>query len=77
MSALLSVEGLRVSFTTYGRTVEVLKGVSLEVPAGGHVALVGESGSGKSVTMKAIMGLLPQPPARIHAGRSCLTGATC
>ena len=69
MSALLSVRDLRVSFTTYGRTVEVLKGVSLDVPEGAQIALVGESGSGKSVTMKAIMGLLPQPPARIHSGQ--------
>ncbi len=74
MSAILSVEGLRVSFTTYGRTSEVLKGVTLAVPSGGQVALVGESGSGKSVTMKAIMGLLPQPPARIHAGRIMFDG---
>jgi peptide/nickel transport system ATP-binding protein len=74
MSALLAVRDLRVSFTTYGRTVEVLKGVSLDVPAGAQVALVGESGSGKSVTMKAIMGLLPQPPARIHEGSILFDG---
>jgi len=42
--------------------------VSLEVPARRHVALVGESGCGKSVTMKAIMGLLAEPPARIVDG---------
>lgn len=74
MSALLRVEDLRVSFTTYGRTTEVLHGVSLEVPEGAHIALVGESGSGKSVTMKTIMGLLPQPPARIHSGRILFDG---
>ena len=74
MTALLSVQNLSVSFTTYGRTAQVLKDVSLDVPQGGHVALVGESGSGKSVTMKAIMGLLPQPPARIHAGKIIFEG---
>ena len=74
MTSLLSVQALSVSFTTYGRTAEVLKGVSLDVPQGAQVALVGESGSGKSVTMKAIMGLLPQPPARIHAGRIIFDG---
>ena len=74
MSALLSVQDLRVSFTTYGRTVEVLKGVSLDVPEAAQIALVGESGSGKSVTMKTIMGLLPQPPARIHSGRILFDG---
>ena len=72
--SLLSVEGLRVSFSTYGRTTEVLKGVSLQVPAGSQVALVGESGSGKSVTMKAIMGLLPRPAAKVTAGRILFDG---
>lgn len=72
--SLLSVENLRVSFTTYGRTTEVLKGVSLQVPAGSQVALVGESGSGKSVTMKAIMGLLPRPAAKVTAGRILFDG---
>jgi ABC-type dipeptide/oligopeptide/nickel transport system ATPase component len=39
------------------------------------VALVGESGSGKTVTMKAIMGLLRQPPARISNGEIFYDGA--
>jgi ABC-type dipeptide/oligopeptide/nickel transport system ATPase component len=72
--SLLAVEDLRVSFTTYGRRSEVLRGVSLAVPEGSQVALVGESGSGKSVTMKAIMGLLPIPPARIEGGRIMFDG---
>jgi peptide/nickel transport system ATP-binding protein len=67
--ALLSVQDLSVEFTTYGRTEQVLHGVSLDVPAHSHVALVGESGSGKTVTMKAIMGLLRHPPAAITGGR--------
>ncbi len=66
--ALLSVRNLSVDFTTYGRTNYVLHEVSLDVPAHSHVALVGESGSGKTVTMKAIMGLLRTPPARISNG---------
>jgi ABC-type dipeptide/oligopeptide/nickel transport system ATPase component len=66
--ALLSVRNLSVQFTTYGQTVEVLKGVSLDVPARSQIALVGESGSGKTVTMRAIMGLLRTPPAKITGG---------
>ncbi|TCQ22950.1 ABC transporter ATP-binding protein [Rhizobium sp. PP-CC-3G-465] len=72
---LLRVENLSVSFTTYGQTVPVLHGVSLDVPARSQVALVGESGSGKTVTMKAIMGLLRQPPARITSGAIYYDGA--
>ena len=69
MTALLSVRDLSVDFTTYGQTNQVLQGVSLDVPAHAQIALVGESGSGKTVTMKAIMGLLRQPPARITGGQ--------
>ncbi len=74
MTALLSVQNLSVSFTTYGRRSQVLQGVSLDVPEGAQIALVGESGSGKTVTMKTIMGILPQPPARIEAGRIMFDG---
>lgn len=76
---LLSVRNLGVTFSSYGRDNQVLHGVSLDVPAHSQVALVGESGSGKTVTMKAIMGLLRHPPARItsgeifYAGRDLLT----
>ena len=66
--ALLSVRNLSVQFTTYGQTNQVLKGVSLDVPARSQIALVGESGSGKTVTMRAIMGLLRTPPAKITGG---------
>ena len=69
MTALLSVRDLSVEFTTYGQTNQVLHGVSLDVPAHAQIALVGESGSGKTVTMKAIMGLLRQPPAHIRSGQ--------
>ncbi|MBB3459012.1 ABC-type dipeptide/oligopeptide/nickel transport system ATPase component [Rhizobium sp. BK313] len=72
---LLRVSNLSVEFSTYGRTSRVLHGVSLDVPARSQVALVGESGSGKTVTMKAIMGLLRQPPASIANGEIYYDGA--
>ncbi len=67
--ALLSVRDLSVDFSVYGRSVSVLRAVSLDVAERSHVALVGESGCGKSVTMRAIMGLLREPPARMTGGR--------
>ena len=73
-AALLSVRGLSVDFSVYGRRAEVLRGVSLDVPEHSHVALVGESGCGKSVTMRAIMGLLREPPARIVGGSISFDG---
>jgi len=65
---LLAVRSLSLDFVSDGRRTQILREVSLDVPARRHVALVGESGCGKSVTMRAIMGLLSTPPARVLGG---------
>ncbi|PYO55805.1 MAG: ABC transporter ATP-binding protein, partial [Candidatus Rokuibacteriota bacterium] len=52
---LLSVNNIEV---IYDHVILVLKGVSLQVPEGGTVALLGANGAGKSTTLKAISGLL-------------------
>jgi branched-chain amino acid transport system ATP-binding protein len=61
----LSVENIEV---VYQHTVQVLRGLSLEVPRGAIVALLGSNGAGKTTTLKAISGLLPLEVGRIHAG---------
>ncbi len=53
--ALLSVNNIEV---IYDHVILVLKGVSLEVPEGGIVALLGANGAGKTTTLKAISNLL-------------------
>ncbi|HET9958553.1 MAG TPA: ABC transporter ATP-binding protein [Polyangiaceae bacterium] len=63
---LLSIEDLRVEFTTESGSVTALCGVDLALEAGQFAALVGESGSGKSVTALAVLGLLG-PNARRRA----------
>ena len=63
MSALAELDDLRVRFGP----VAAVRGVSLRVMPGEVVCLLGESGSGKSVTMRALMRLLP-PTARIEGG---------
>ena len=55
MKPLLSVNNIEV---IYDHVILVLKGVSLQVPEGGIVALLGANGAGKSTTLKAISGLL-------------------
>jgi peptide/nickel transport system ATP-binding protein len=71
---LLAIRDLHLAFDGYGGTLRVLDGVSLEVSEGEKVGLVGETGCGKTTTMKALMGLLPQPPARITGGQALFEG---
>lgn len=57
---LLEVDGLVITTTgPNGETVRLIDDVSFTVHDGEVVGIVGESGSGKSLTMLAVMGLLP------------------
>ena len=56
---ILKVDDLRISFRAYGGMVRAVRGVSFELRRGETLAIVGESGSGKSVSIKAVMGILP------------------
>ena len=54
-NSILSVNNVEV---IYDHVILVLKGVSLEVPKGGIVAILGANGAGKTTTLKAISNLL-------------------
>ena len=58
-SALLSVEGLQVRLPTTAGLVTVVDGVDFEVERGQVFGLAGESGSGKTISVLALLGLLP------------------
>jgi oligopeptide/dipeptide ABC transporter ATP-binding protein len=70
---ILAVRDLSVSVRTRHGVHQVLDQVSLEVMAGQAVGVVGESGSGKSLTLRAIMGLLPEN-VRVTGGRILFKG---
>jgi oligopeptide/dipeptide ABC transporter ATP-binding protein len=71
---LLQVSDLHVQIASRRGLVRAVDGVSLQVAPGQAVGLVGESGSGKSMTLRAILGVLP-PEARITSGQIMFEGA--
>jgi oligopeptide/dipeptide ABC transporter ATP-binding protein len=66
-SAVLTVTGLEVSVARGPRRLLAVDDVGFEVPEGGSLGVVGESGSGKSLTLRALMALLP-PSVRVERG---------
>jgi len=62
---LVEVEGLHVKFTSRHEIVEAVNGVSFTLGYGEVLCIIGESGSGKSVTMRALMSLLPKRRSEI------------
>ena len=69
--ALLSVNNIEV---VYNRVALVLKGVSLDVPRGGIVALLGGNGAGKTTTLRAISNLLEAERGRVTKGEIAFAG---
>jgi branched-chain amino acid transport system ATP-binding protein len=64
-AAVLKVNNIEV---IYNHVILVLKGVSLEVPEGGIVALLGANGAGKTTTLKSVSGLLRSERGEVTKG---------
>ena len=70
----LEVKDLVVEYTAGGQVIHAVNGISLELQRGKVLGLVGETGAGKTTTAKAIMRILPDPPARVVGGEILLDG---
>lgn len=71
VAPLLDVRDLNVAFSGERGTVHAVNGVSFQLEAGRVLGLLGESGSGKSVTMRALLRILPENRARISGSIHC------
>ncbi len=71
-AAILEVNNIEV---VYNHTVQVLRGLSLAVPAGRIVALLGSNGAGKSTTLKAISNILGFERGAVTGGAIRFDGA--
>lgn len=70
-NTLLNVNGIEV---IYNHVILVLKGVSLQVPEGGIVALLGGNGAGKTTTLRAVSNLLAGERGEVTKGTIELRG---
>ncbi|HEU4652301.1 MAG TPA: ATP-binding cassette domain-containing protein, partial [Croceibacterium sp.] len=71
---VLALDELTVRCRLRRGDLTAVDGVSFSIERGQTFGLVGESGSGKSVTAKAIMRLIPDPPGEIPRGRIVFEG---
>ncbi|MBU3654117.1 MAG: ABC transporter ATP-binding protein [Limnohabitans sp.] len=65
-ASALAIENIEV---VYNHSVQALRGLSIEVPAGQIVALLGSNGAGKSTTLKAASGILPFEKGELASGQ--------
>ncbi len=74
MEPILEIKDLKIEFDSFEGISHVLDGIHLTLARGDTLGIVGETGCGKSITAKAILRLLPIPPARIVSGEILFEG---
>lgn len=70
----LKIKGLNVEYSSNLEKVRAVNNVSLSLGKGKTLGLVGETGAGKTSIAKAILGILPDPPAKIPSGEIIFEG---
>ena len=71
---LLQIINLTISLKQGEQWIDLVKGISFDLMPGETLGIVGESGCGKSLTVQAIMRLLPQPDICIRSGKILFRG---
>jgi len=72
--AIISVSDLTRTITNGAHSVEILKGINFDVPAGQFVAIMGASGSGKSTLLGLLAGLDSPTTGRVILDGEDITG---
>ena len=73
-NTFLEVQDLVVEYNTVEESVKAVNGVSFSLKRGRTLGLVGETGAGKTTIARAILGILPVPPAVVRGGSIILNG---
>jgi len=71
---LLEIKNLTVHFESFDATVHAVENLNLSLRHGETLGLVGETGAGKTTTVKSVMRILPEPPAKIVSGEILFDG---
>lgn len=72
--SLLQVNDLIIEYHAGGEVVQAVNNVSFSIHRGKTLGLVGETGAGKTTIAKAIMSILPNPPAKVQGGEILFNG---
>ena len=70
----LSVRDLVIEYSSDEKVIHAVNGVSFDLERGKTLGLVGETGAGKTSIAKAILRVLPDPPAKIAGGEITFDG---
>lgn len=73
-NVFLEVKDLVVEYTANKKMVQAVNGISFTLEKGKTLGLVGETGAGKTTVAKAILRILPVPPAKVKRGSVLLNG---
>ncbi len=71
---LLQVKDLTVEYTSEGSAIHAVNHISFDLERGKTIGLVGETGAGKTSIARAILGILPEPPAKVRSGEIFFEG---